>query len=118
MDEKRKAQRLDLDVAIELDRIDGGDTDTDKKLINVEVINLSRKGIGFITKHELTIDSIYATKIQIWTKEVITLAIKIVRCSKEGDSYCYGASFVGITEKDALDIDYYQMFFESEERNG
>lgn len=115
MDEKRKARRLDLDVSIELSRIDGADGLTTVKLAHVNVVDLSRSGIGFKTKQELEVGSFYNTKIQIWTKDIIEAIIKIVRVNKEGDDYHYGATFVGMIDKDALKIDVYAMFFASDE---
>ncbi len=115
MEEKRKDRRLDLDVTLELSRIDGDDGVTTIKLVHVNVVDLSRSGLGFITKQELKVGSFYDTKLQIWTKDIIEAIVKIVRCDKKGDEYHYGASFVGMIDKDALKIDVYRMFYESEE---
>lgn len=114
MEEKRKAKRLALDVSIELSRIAEDDGVTTVKMAHVDVIDLSRGGIGFLTKQELEIGSFYTTKIQIWTKDIIEAIIKIVRCNKEENGNHYGAIFVGMIDKDALKIDVYQMFFDSE----
>ena len=115
MEEKRRDKRLDLDVTLELSRIDGDDGVTTLKLVHVDVADLSRSGIGFTTKQELTVGSFYNTKLQIWTKDIIEAIIKIVRSNKEGDVYHYGATFVGMIDKDALKIDVYRMFFEPDE---
>lgn len=118
MVEKRRAKRLELDVSIELSRISEGNGITTVKLAYVDVVDLSRNGIGFCTNQKLEIDSVYTTKIQIWTKDIIDAVIKIVRCKQEGERYHYGAIFVGMIDKDALKIDVYQMFFDSDgERN-
>ena len=117
MEEKRSAQRLDLNVALELSRIDDENDITTIKMARVDVVDLSRNGIGFTTKQALSIDSFYNTKIQIWTKDIIEAVIKIVRCKKEDDVYHYGASFIGMIDKDALKIDVYQMFFTTEGSN-
>ena len=111
MEEKRKDRRLDLDVSLELSRIDGADGLTTLKLARVHVVDLSRSGIGFKTKQELDVGSFYNTKIQIWTKDIIEAIIKIVRCREEDGEYHYGATFVGMIDKDALKIDVYGMFF-------
>lgn len=115
MEEKRKDRRLELDVTLELSRIDGDDGVTTIKLVHVNVVDLSRSGIGFKTKQELKLGSFYDTKLQIWTKDIIEAIVKIVRCDKVGDEYHYGAAFVGMIDKDALKIDVYRMFYESEE---
>jgi len=115
MEEKRRDRRLDLDVTIELSRIDEADGVTTLKLLHVEVTDMSRSGIGFKTRQELEVGSFYNTKIQIWTKDIIEAIVKIARCNEEDDGYHYGATFVGMIDKDALKIDVYRMFFEPEE---
>lgn len=115
MNEKRNSRRLDLDVTVELNRIDDNDGVTTLKLINVEVTDLSKSGIGFTSKTKLDLDSFYNTKLQIWTKETIDAIIEIVRCVETEDGYHYGAKFIGMIESDALKIDIYQIFYEHNE---
>ena len=117
MHEKRNAKRLDLNVAIELSRIDDTDGTTTVKLARVNVVDLSRSGIGFIAKQELEVGAFYNTKIQIWTKDIIEAIINIVRCKEDENGYHYGATFVGMIDKDALKIDVYQMFFAEQDQN-
>lgn len=112
MEEKRKHKRLDLDVTVQLERLDQ-DGVTTLKFLHVDIINLSHSGIGFSSKQELEVGTYYDTKLQIWTKEVIDAVIEIVRRDKTEDGYTYGAEFIGMTEPDSLKIDIYQMFNES-----
>ena len=110
MDEKRRDRRLDLDVSIELERLDKGDVAT-LKLIHVDVTDLSSSGMGFNTSQQLENGALYDTRIKIWTKEVIPAVIRIVRCEKvcEAHYHC-GATFVGLMSSDALKINIYSMF--------
>lgn len=110
MEEKRKHKRLDLDVSIQLEKLDQGDV-TNLKYIHVNVVDISRSGIGFVSDQELTVGTYYDTKIQIWTKEVIDSVLEIVRQEPLADGkYKYGCVFVGMTDTDALKIDIYQIF--------
>lgn len=109
MEEKRKHKRLDLDVTVQLERLDEEGVTT-LKLIHIDVTDISKSGIGFNCKKKLTIGSYYDTKIQIWTKEVIDAVIELVRCEEKPDGYHYGGIFVGLTDTDALKIDIYQIF--------
>jgi len=110
MEEKRKHKRLDLDVSIELERLDEEGITT-LKYIHVDVTDISRAGIGFVSTQELGIETYYDTKIQIWTKEVVNAVIEIVRSSKDDNGlYHYGCQFIGMTDTDALKIDIYQIF--------
>ena len=115
MDEKRNSRRLDLEVTVELERINEPHGVTTLRLVHVDISDLSKSGIGFVSKAELEIGSYYNTKLQIWTKETIDAVIEIVRCEKKDDGYHYGAKFVGMIESDALKIDIYQIFYEYNE---
>ena len=109
MEEKRKHKRLDLDVNVQLERLDEEGVTT-LKYVHVDVTDISRSGIGFNCQKELAIGTYYDTKIQIWTKEVIPAIIRIVRCERvEEGKYNCGATFVGLTESDQLKINIYQM---------
>lgn len=56
----------------------------------------------------------YNTRIQIWTKEVIDAVIEIVRKQKmEDGTDKYGATFIGMSDTDAIKIDIYQVFREA-----
>ncbi len=109
MEEKRKHKRLDLNVSIQLEKLNE-DGVTTYKYMDVEVTDISRSGLGFNAKQELEIGTFYDTKIQIWTKEVVDAVIEVVRCSKDGDRYHCGCVFIGMTDTDALKIDIYQIF--------
>lgn len=110
MEEKRKHKRLDIDVSVQLERLDE-DGVTTLKYVHVDVTDISRSGIGFTANKQLEAHTYYDTKIQIWTKEVVDAVIEIVRCTQDEDGeYHYGAVFIGMTDTDALKIDIYQIF--------
>lgn len=112
MEEKRKHKRLDLDVSIQLERIDQ-DGITTLRFFHVMVHDISRSGISFITDQEMAIGTYYDTKIQIWTKEVIDAVVEIVRSEDMPDGRIkYGCEFIGLSDTDALKIDIYQIFNE------
>ena len=110
MEEKRKHKRLDLDVNVQLERLNE-DGVTTLKYVHVDVTDISRSGIGFKSTQELATGTYYDTKIQIWTKEVVDCVIEIVRAGKNDDgTFNYGGIFIGMTDTDALKIDIYQIF--------
>ena len=110
MEEKRKHKRLDLDVSVQLERLDE-DGVTTLKYVHVDVTDISRSGIGFSSKQKLEVGTYYDTKIQIWTKEIVNAVVEIVRSEQKPDgSYHYGGVFIGMTDTDALKIDIYQIF--------
>mgnify|MGYP003459801531 CR=1 FL=1 len=110
MEEKRRSKRLDLEVTVQLERLAQGDITT-VKLMKVDVSDLSSTGMGFISTVPLEIGTVYDTKIQIWTKEIVDAVVEIVRSEDDGKGgYHYGAIFIGMTDTDALKIDIYQIF--------
>ena len=112
MEEKRRDKRLDIDVEVQLERLDSENITT-LKYVHVSVLDVSKGGIGFESGVMLEDGSTYECKIQIWTKEVLDTIIKIVRVSKtEEGLYHYGAIFVGMTDVDASKIEIYQLFNE------
>lgn len=116
MKEKRKSKRLELEVNIQLERLDEGDGITTIKYVRVNVTDLSRGGIGFNSSRELVEHSYYNAKIQIWTKESIDAVIEVIHGNQNEDgTYHYGGEFIGMTDADALKIDIYQMFNNEEE---
>jgi len=111
MEEKRKHKRLDLDVTLQIERLDEEGVTT-LKFVHIDVKDLSRGGLGFTSSQCLEVGSYYDTKLQIWTKEIIDTVIEIVRRDEKDGEYSYGAEFIGMTDTDALKIDIYQMFSE------
>ncbi len=109
MEERRRFKRLDLDVSVQLERLDT-DGMTTLKFIHVDVVDLSKSGIGFTSKQKLDAGTYYDAKLQIWTKEIIDAVVEIVRVEEDTDCYRYGAVFVGMTETNALKIEIYQLF--------
>ena len=110
MNEKRRNKRLDLDVSVQLERLDEAEVTT-LKYIHVDVTDISRSGLGFTSMKDMEIGTYYDTKIQIWTKEVVDAVVQIVRREKLKDGmYKYGCVFIGMTDADALKIDIYQIF--------
>ena len=106
MEERRRSKRLDLDVSVQLERLDTEGMTT-LKFIHVDVVDVSKTGIGFTATQKLEAGTYYDMKLQIWTKEVIHAFIEIVRIIKEADTFSYGGIFIGMPEMDAARIAVY-----------
>ena len=109
MEEKRKHKRLELDVSLELERLDQ-DGITTLKYVHVDVTDISRSGLGFRTDRPLDVGTYYDAKVQIWTREIINTVIEIVRRAEENGRYRYGCEFIGLSDSEAQKIDIYQIF--------
>ncbi|MCR4694097.1 MAG: PilZ domain-containing protein [Pseudobutyrivibrio sp.] len=111
MEEKRRAKRLDINVKVEIERIDEPKVTT-VKYVDVDVTNISKSGLAFRASGvEFSEGACFDARIQIWTKETIDTVFKVVRVNKiDDDTYEYGCIFVGMTDTDALKIEIYQLF--------
>ena len=74
----------------------------------IDIIDVSKSGVGFSCKEALSIGAVYESYLTIWTKEVIHAFLQIVRIEMKDNMFFYGASFVGMPEVDAFRIGVYQ----------
>ena len=111
MDERRRNKRTELNSRLIMKRLDdGGDQE-----VEIEVLDVSKGGVGFTCDQPLKIGAVYESYLTIWTKEVIHAFLQVVRIELKGkDEYCYGASFVGMPEIDSKRIEVYQTITENE----
>ncbi len=108
MEERRKSKRTDLKSKLLVKRLDSGVQEE----IGVEVMNVSKTGIGFYCDVLLDMGAVYEAYLTIWTKEVIHA--EIVRIEKIPDTYDYGGLFIGMPEIDLQRIDVYNVVSEAE----
>ena len=71
---------------------------------------------GLLCKEVLSIGAVYESKLRIWTHEVLHAFLQIVRIEMKGDSYTYGAVFIGMSESDAARIRVYQTINDDEKQ--
>lgn len=108
MEERRKSKRTQLQSKLIIKRLDGQETET----VDIEVVDVSKSGVGFTCDKALTIGAIYEAHLTIWTKEVLHAVLEITRIEKLPDTINYGAVFVGLPQMDAFRIETYQAFEE------
>ncbi len=103
---RRKYQRHTLSIKLFMTRVD----DESGMGIPIEVLDMSKSGIGFICEQELTNGAIYKANIKIWTGAVIPAFINVVRVSHEVGGNIYGGIFIGMPESDACRIGVYESY--------
>ena len=103
--ERRKNRRLELNSRLILKRLDQADAASEE--IAIEVVDVSKTGLGFYCTIPLEIGAVYESFLTIWTKEVIHAFVEIVRIEKEEDAFKYGGVFIGMPEIDAARIEIY-----------
>ncbi len=110
-DERRHAKRMELKSKLMIKRLDSEKPEE----IFIDILDVSRGGVGFSATSPLEIGAIYESYLTIWTKEVLHAFLQIVRIELKGDEYHYGSVFVGLPEMEASRIDTYQTMTENED---
>lgn len=105
MEERRKNKRMELSSKLLMKRLDAkGDT----KEVDIDVVDVSKTGVGFWCGEALEIGAVYEVFLTIWTKETLHAFIEIVRIEKKEDGqFSYGSIFIGMTEIEASRIETY-----------
>ncbi|HCM91254.1 MAG TPA: PilZ domain-containing protein [Lachnospiraceae bacterium] len=104
MEEKRRSRRMVLNAHLVMKPI--GETVGEK--VPVDIIDISKDGIGFACAKPLTMNAIYEIDLTIWTKDVIHTFINVTRYDSAKNMY--GATFTGLNENDSSKIRIYEMF--------
>ncbi len=105
VEERRKTKRLTLESSLVMKRLDGAGEEE----VCINVIDISKRGIGFTCEEPLQIGAVYESRLTIWTKEMISAFVEIVRIEMAEDTFIYGGIFVGMPEIDACRIAIYDV---------
>ncbi|MBO6146458.1 MAG: PilZ domain-containing protein [Lachnospiraceae bacterium] len=106
-DERRKNLRHSLSIMVYMTKVED-----DGEKIPVEVLDVSRTGIGFYSPKELENGTVYQADITIWTGDRIHAFIEIVRVQQKEEGAIYGGIFVGMPESDWSRIRVYETYQE------
>ncbi len=83
--------------------------------MQVKIDDVSKNGIGFSCKEPLQTGTTYEASLKLWTNDTLEVFLQIVRSTREGSRYSYGAIFIGMSDVDAGRIAIYQSFLEAGE---
>lgn len=106
MEERRKNKRTEYTSHLEIKRLNGEGVDE----VGIDIIDISKTGVGFTCSDPLGIAAIYEGYLTIWTKEVLHAFMEIVRIEKKDDTFEYGAIFIGMPEMETNRIETAQVF--------
>ena len=104
-EERRKNLRHSLSIMVYMPKV----ADNSEK-IPVEVLDVSRTGIGFYSPKELENGTVYQADIKIWTGDTIHAFIEIVRVQQKDEGAVYGGIFIGMPEADWSRIRVYETY--------
>lgn len=97
--EKRSAKRVKVDLKLNVSSLF---KQNNIKISNVdspiEVLNVSKSGIGFNSKSVLPLEYYFNAALQLGSEnDILYCVVKIVRCEPMSkDEYNYGCEFVGM----------------------
>ena len=113
MEERRKSKRTSLESKLIIKRLGPDASVGPNQEVAIEILDVSKSGVGFSCPEALAIGEVYESFLTIWTKEVLHAFIQIVRIEMNGQNgFIYGASFVGLPEMEASRIEVYQTINE------
>ena len=97
MQERRKYDRLPIDCRLKVNNLyNGYQKGIDRVDADIEVVDISRGGIGFKCSQPLPLNSYFDATIGLEGREYFRSIVKIIRCSTHGDDVIYGAEFIGL----------------------
>lgn len=97
MEERRKAKRMPVTLTLEILNLYKQDNVQVSNLhAPIEVVNVSKTGIGFRTESILPIGYYFNANINLGTEDTLHCVVEIVRAQPEGNSNVYGCEFVGM----------------------
>lgn len=109
MKERRRCKRLPIDLKLNIkDLFKQGYEHIDGVNGDIEVINVSKTGIGFLTEDKLPLNYYFDAKIRFDSENYFGCVIKLVRQSREGEYFEYGGEFVGLAPFLADMVDEYE----------
>jgi len=99
MNEKRREERMKVDLMLNVsslfkqNNIEIANVDSP-----IEVLDVSKSGIGFISKSVLPLDFYFNAALQLGNDNgLLYCVVKIVRCEPlSKDEYTYGCEFIGM----------------------
>lgn len=115
MQERRQYKRLPIELSLEIKKVYKQDyvviEDVDAE---ISVVDISKSGIGFISKAKLPMDYYFDGKIKLGENDYFYAVIHIVRgkVNEDGEGNEYGAEFVGLAPFLANKIDDYEKNME------
>ena len=110
--DRRRNKRTSMPTELVIKKVGGNSR---KEEVSVEIVDVSKTGVGFRCNELLQIGEVYESYLTLWTKEVLHALLQVVRIELTNDGFSYGAIFVGMSEMDAARIEVYQTVNDSQE---
>lgn len=114
MKEKRDGRRMSLAARLLIKNMN--DDSAKEEEVEIEVLDVSKSGVGFLCGTPLSVGAVYEAFLKIWTDEVIHAFLKVVRIEQtEEGRYMCGTIFIGMPEMNTKRIEVYDLVNRIEE---
>lgn len=113
VEDRRRNKRLPIKLEIDIDKLFRQDNEIISNINeSIEVINVSKTGIGFLCKDDLPLDYYFNAKIEFDERRYFYCVIKILRKEDYEDSILFGCEFVGLAEFLSNKVDEYESILD------
>ncbi len=109
MKERREFKRLPIQLIVDIDSLFKQGNEVISGMNEaIEVVDISRRGIGFLSKGDLPLDYYFDAQLQLGEMKFFNCVVKIIRKEKLDEGYRFGCVFVGLAECLAKKVDEYE----------
>ncbi len=113
MQEKRRSKRFPAKLELEISQLFKQNNVMADISAPIEVIDVSKLGIGFKSKSVLPLDYYFNAKLELGGPDkCIFCVVKIIRIDSDGEQNIYGCEFVGMAPVFSYIFDEYAKGFE------
>ncbi|MDH8678895.1 PilZ domain-containing protein [Fusibacter bizertensis] len=110
MRERRRSHRVTYNAVINIDQVYNQEQIIKgTREFPVEILDISKGGIGFIAKEELPINFYFNAKIDLGNGKQFYSVLKIMRVEEIEEGYNYGCEFTGLADILSLYIDEFEQ---------
>lgn len=115
MEERRKHKRLPIFLELEINQLFKQDNEIIADIEEeIEVINISKTGIGFLSKANFPLGYYFNAKIEFDKTQYFYCVLKIIRKEESESGTLYGCEFVGLAEFLSRKVDDYEQLLRTE----
>lgn len=109
MRERRRSHRVLYNATINIDEVYNQEkVIKGQKEFPIEIIDISKGGIGFMSNEDLPLNFYFNAKIDLGNGKLFYSVLKIMRVDELDEGFRYGCEFTGLADILSLYIDEYE----------
>ncbi|MDO4773092.1 MAG: PilZ domain-containing protein [Bacillota bacterium] len=108
MQEKRRQIRYPANIRLTIESLYKQDNQRiDSINEDIEIVNISRSGIGFTCAEDMPLDYYFNAKIEIIGDKHFYTVVKLIRKDERENGFYYGSEFVGLADVLSIFVEEY-----------